>query len=433
MIIARTREAWDEPDGNIRGQPAATRRICANFNPALIQPKQDTIMSEMDAKTVVTPEAKSAATEFLSNFQNFKTDMSKHLSQMGQRIDALDRKNADMRRPSLSTGAFEDLPHRKALASYVRSGDEDALRALEVEAKGLNTQVAAEGGFLIDPQTADKIESVLRSGASLRAISRVVHVEAGTYDVLIDHAEIGAGWSDEVTLQAETTSPTIDRISIPLNELSASPVASQRILDDAAFDVEGWLAERIADRFLRAESDAFVNGDGVNKPTGFLTKTFVPNSGWSWGNIGYVATGSDGGFDPNNPADALIELVYALNAEYRAGSVFIMNSRTAGEVRKMKDNQGRFLWMEGLQAAQPPLLVGYPALIVEEMPEIGSNAHAIAFGNFGHGYTVAERPDLRILRDPYSARPNVTFFATKRVGGDVTDYAAIKTLKFGTS
>ena len=390
-------------------------------------------MSEMDSKTVVTPEAKSAATEFLSTFRSFKQDMSKCMTEMGQRIDAIDRKNSETRRPALSTGSVEDAPHKKAVAAYVRTGDEDALRALEVEAKGLNTQVAAEGGFLIDPQTAATIDTVLRSGASLRAISRVVHVEAAAYDVLIDHEEIGAGWIDEITPAAETTAPTIDRISIPLHELSASPVASQRLLDDAAFDVEGWLAERVADRFLRAESDAFVNGDGVNKPRGFLTKPEVANDSWTWGNIGYVATGSDGAFDPNNPGDALVDLVYALNAEYRSGSVFIMNSKTAGEVRKMKDNQGRFLWMEGLQATQPPLLVGYPALIVEEMPDVGSGAHAIAFGNFAHGYTIAERPDLRILRDPYSARPNVTFFATKRVGGDVTDYAAIKTLKFATS
>jgi HK97 family phage major capsid protein len=390
-------------------------------------------MSEIDVMPIVSAEAKSAATEFLQNFRTFKDSMSRSMTEMGHRIDAIDRKSADFRRPALSTGCFDEAPHKKALAAYVRTGDDDALRALEVEAKGLNTQVAAEGGFLIDPQTADRIETVLRSGASLRAISRVVHVEASAYDVLIDHAEIGAGWTDEVTAQAETTAPTIDRISISLHELSASPVASQRILDDSAFDVEGWLAERIADRFLRAESDAFVNGDGINKPTGFLTKPEIAETNWDWGSIGYIATGSDGAFDPNNPDDALIELVYALNAEYRAGAVFIMNSRTAGEVRKMKDNQGRFLWMEGLQAAQPPLLIGYPALIVEEMPDIGIDHHAIAFGNFAHGYTIAERPDLRILRDPYSARPNVTFFATKRVGGDVTDYAAIKTLKFGTS
>ena len=126
-------------------------------------------MSEIDGKTLVSAEAKSAATEFLSTFRSFKQDMSKCMTEMGQRIDAIDRKNTELRRPSLSTGAVEDLPHKKAVASYVRTGDEDALRALEVEAKGLNTQVAAEGGFLIDPQTADTIDTVLRSGASVRA------------------------------------------------------------------------------------------------------------------------------------------------------------------------------------------------------------------------------------------------------------------------
>jgi HK97 family phage major capsid protein len=390
-------------------------------------------MSEMKTNAAVSTEAKSAATEFLATFKTFKDDMARRMTHMGTRIDALDRKNADYRRPALSTAAMEALPHKKALSAYVRTGDDDALRALEVETKGLNTQVSAEGGFLIDPQTSDRIDTVLRSGASLRALARVVTVEASAYDVLIDHEEIGAGWIDEVSPVTETTAPTIDRISIPLHELSASPKASQRVLDDAAFDVEGWLAERIADRFLRAESEAFVSGDGVNKPTGFLTKPAISNDEWTWGNIGYVATGTAGDFDPNNSGDALVDLVYSLNADYRAGAAFIMNSKTAGEVRKMKDNQGRFLWSEGLHAAQPPLLVGYPALIVEEMPDIATDAHAVAFGNFQHGYTIAERPDLRILRDPYSSRPNITFFATKRVGGDVSDYAAIKTLKFGAS
>ena len=390
-------------------------------------------MSETDTRPAISAESKTAATEFLAKFRNFQNDISKRMSEMGHRIEAIDRKNAEIRRPALAVGAELELPHKKAFAAYVRTGDDDGLRTLEVEAKGLNTQVAAEGGFLIDPQTSDRIDTVLNSGASLRALSNVVQVEASAYDVLIDQGDIGAGWIDEVSPITETQAPTLDRISIPLHELSASPKASQRVLDDTAFDVEAWLADRIADRFLRAESEAFVSGTGVNQPTGFLTKPTIANASWAWGNIGYVATGTPGDFDPNNPADVLVDLVYSLNAEYRAGAAFIMNSKTAGEVRKMKDNQGRFLWMEGLQAAQPPLVVGYPVLIVEEMPDIGVDAHAIAFGNFRKGYTIAERPDLRILRDPYSSRPNITFFASKRVGGDVSDFAAIKTLKFGAS
>jgi len=383
---------------------------------------------------VETPaETKASVTEFLRNFNTFKEDVSKRMTEMTTRIERIDRKSAELRRPALATRAAEETPHRKAFGGYIRQGDEDAFKALGLEGKGYNTAVAAEGGFLVDPQTSEMVSHVLRSGASIRAVSRVVQVEASAYDVLVDHGDVGAGWITETGGSVADLTPSVDRISVALHELSAAPSASQRILDDAAFDMEGWLAERIADRFLRAESDAFVNGDGVNKPAGFLTKPTVADASWSWGSIGYVATGTSGDFDPNAPADALVDLVYSLGAEYRAGAVFVMNSKTAGEMRKMKDTHGRFLWVEGLAGDQPARLLGYPVQIVEAMPEIGPDAHAIAFGDFAHGYTIAERPDLRILRDPFTNRPNVTFFATKRVGGDVTDYAAIKTLKFGIS
>ena len=390
-------------------------------------------MSELETKPAAAPEGKTAVGEFLADFKSFKDDIAKRMTEMGSLIDAIDRKNVDVRRPGLATATEAELPHAKAFSAYVRHGDETALRALSLEGKGLNTQTLTEGGYLVDIDTSDRIQSVLRSGSSIRALSKVVQVEAGSYDVLIDHNDIGAGWQDETGSVTETQAMIVDRISIPLHELSASPTASQRILDDSAFDIEQWLADRVAEKFLRSESDAFVNGDGVNKPSGFLTKTLVDNASWQWGEIGYVTTGTAGDFDANNPGDALIDLVYSLNAEYRAGSAFIMNSKTAGEVRKMKDNQGRFLWMEGLHAAQPPLLVGYPVMVVEDMPDIATDSHAIAFGNFEKGYTIAERPDLRILRDPYSAKPNIMFYATKRVGGDVSDFAAIKTLKFGTA
>lgn len=389
-------------------------------------------MTETDQKAAAVAEAKSAAAEFLKGFHGFKDDMSKRMNDMTTRIEALDRKSA-ARRPALEARASEALPHYKAIAAYVRRGHEDELKSLEIETKGLNTAVSGEGGYLIDPRTAEQIETVLRSGASIRALSRVVQVEAGSYDVLVDHEEIGAGWLDETSAVNETSSPVIDRIAIQLHELSASPKASQRLLDDTAFDVEAWLAERIADRFLRAESAAFITGDGVNKPKGFLTKPMVANGSWSWGNIGYSITGTSGAFDANEPADAVVDLIYSLGAQYRANAAFVMNSKTAGEIRKIKDGQGRFVWTEGMSARAPALLMGYPVAIVEQMPDIAADSFSVAFGDFGHGYTVAERPDIRILRDPYSAKPHVMFYATKRVGGDVTDYAAIKALKFGTA
>lgn len=222
-------------------------------------------------------------------------------------------------------------------------------------------------------------------------------------------------------------------ISIPLHELSALHKASQRLLEDSAFDVEGWLAGRIADKFSRAEAAAFINGDGVNKPRGFLNHATVEESAWSWGSLGYVATGEDGDFPGSGTADVIVDLVYSLGARYRANAAFVMNSKTAGAVRRMKDADGRFLWSDGLAAGEPARLMGYPVLIAEDMPDIASGATAIAFGDFNAGYTIAERPDLRITRGPVSAKPYVPLYATKRVGGDVTDFAAIKLLKFSRS
>ncbi len=376
-------------------------------------------------------EVKTALAGFLSDFNNFQGEIKSRLQKQEDRFTMIDRKNMTAaNRPVLSQAAETEAPHKKAFAAYLRSGDDDGLRGLEIEEKALSTAVAADGGYLVDPATADTIAGVLRNASSIRAIANVVNVEATAYDVLVDHTDIGAGWASETAASGETGTPQIERVTIPLHELSALPKASQRLLDDSAFDVEDWLATRIADKFARAEGGAFISGDGVDKPTGFLNYTSVPDASHAWGDLGYVATGAAGEFDATNPADAIVDLVYALGARYRANATFVMNSKTAGAVRKMKDVDGRFLWSDGLAAGEPARLMGYPVLIAEDMPDIAADATAIAFGDFGAGYTVAERPDLRILRDPFSAKPHVLFYATKRVGGDVSDFSAIKLLKF---
>ena len=375
-------------------------------------------------------EIKAAMTGFVQEIKDFRDDIHHKLKQQEERLTMLDKKSVTLSRPALSASADETAPHQKAFEAYVRSGDDDALRGLALEGKAMSSAVAADGGYLVDPQTADTIKSVLQSTSSLRSVASVVNVEATSYDVLIDSTDVGSGWASELAATTETATPTIERITIPLYELSALPKVSQRLLDDSAFDIEGWLAGRIADKFARAEAAAFINGDGVDKPTGFLTHPMVDDSTWSWGNLGYVPTGVDGDI---GSADKIVDLVYALGARYRANASFVMNSKTAGQVRQLKDAQGRFLWADGLAASEPARLMGYPVLIAEDMPDISTLGAAIAFGDFEAGYTVAERPDLRILRDPFSAKPNVLFYATKRVGGDVSDFAAIKLLKFSVA
>jgi HK97 family phage major capsid protein len=382
------------------------------------------------AQDLSAPDLTEAIAGFLADFTNFTHDLQAKLQRQDDRMNKLDRKTMMTARSALATTAAPDAPHHKAFAAYLRSGDDDALRGLDLDGKALSSVMAADGGYLVDPQTAETIKSTLSSTASLRAVASVVTVDATSYDVLVDHTEMGAGWATETGSMAETTTPQIDRISIALHELSALPKASQRLLDDSAFDIEGWLAGRIADKFARSEAGAFINGDGIDKPKGMLTYPQVENEIWEWGNIGFVATGVSGGIASGDP---IVDLVYALGAVYRANATFVMNSKTAGTIRKLKDNDGRFLWSDGLAAGEPARLMGYPVLVAEDMPDIAAGSAAIAFGDFGAGYTVAERPDLRVLRDPFSAKPHVLFYATKRVGGAVSDFAAIKLLKFAVS
>ena len=372
-------------------------------------------------------ELRTALRDFVNDVQRMQDGLETRLEKQEKQMTTIQAKAAARARPTLAAEPH-DAPHRKAFDAYVRSGDDGPLRGLEVEGKSLVSGVPADNsGLLVDPQTSEMVRGVLLSTASLRRVANVVNVEATSYDVLVDRSGIDTEWVAETGARAATDTAVVERIQIPLHELSALPKASQRLLDDAAFDVEGWLAQRIAESFARAEARAFVEGDGQDKPKGFLA---YDKGNTLWGQIGYVTTGMLGGF---GGSDALIDLVYALDAQYRANGTFVMNSKTAGRVRKLKDGDGRFMWTDGIAAGEPARLLGYSVLIAEAMPDIEEDSFSIAFGDFRAGYTIAERPDLRILRDPFSAKPHVLFYATKRVGGGVTDFAAIKLLKFGTS
>ncbi len=374
-------------------------------------------------------EEKTALTGLLSEVRGLANDVSHRLQQQDDRMTRLDRKMLHgAQRPMLSAQADHDGPHRDAFQAYLRSGDDQGLRALE--GKAMSTAVAADGGVLVSPQVVDAVRAILVSTASIRSIASVVDVDAGSLDLLIDRGEVGAGWATESGATTETSTGILEKISIPLHELAAQPKASQRLIDDSAFDVDAWLAERIAEKFARAESAAFITGTGTNMPRGILNYTPVANAAWTWGNIGYVPTGVAGGLTNIDP---VVDLVYALGAQYRANAAFVMNSKTTGVLRKLKDADGRFLWSDGVAAGEPPRLMGYRVLICEDMPDVAASSYSVAFGNFMAGYTIAERPDLRVLRDPFSAKPHVLFYATKRVGGAVSDFAAIKLLRFAVS
>ncbi|MFV0409555.1 MAG: phage major capsid protein [Paracoccus sp. (in: a-proteobacteria)] len=373
-------------------------------------------------------ELKGALLGFVDELKNFRQDIQKKLDAQDDRMSMFERKNAFRNRSPLSTEAVPELPHQKAFNAYLRHGDDAGLRGLAVEEKGLTA--ASDGGFLAAPQVAQNVQNSLSGAVSLRALANVVTVDAASYDVLIDRDNMVTGWANETSM-AETAAAGVERISIPLHELSAMPKASQRLLDDAAFDVETWLAERIADKFSRAEAHAFLRGDGLDKPVGILNVGFDTTGAGSISTIGELKTGTAGAFSAATAAEVLIDLVYALPAQHRANAAFLMTSKTAAVVRKLKDADGRFIWADSLAAGEPARLLGYPVMLAEDMPELSNNSRSILFGNFKAAYTIVERPELRVLRDPFSAKPHVLFYATKRVGGGLVDGRAVKVLRFG--
>lgn len=279
-----------------------------------------------------------------------------------------------------------------------------------------------------------RIDATLKSISPIRAIANVVKVGSAGYRKLITTGGTPSGWASEAAPRPETATPSFVEIAPPMGELYANPTATQAMLDDAMFDAEQWLAEEIATEFARAEGAAFVSGNGTNRPKGFLQAPVAAtgDATRAFGTLQYLPSGAAGDFS-TNPQERLIDLVQSLRAPYRQGAVFVMNAATLARIRKFKTADGAFVWQPSLAQGQPATLLGYPVVEAEDMPDVAANALSIAFGNFRAGYLVAERSETAILRDPYSNKPFVSFYATKRIGGGVADSNAIKLMKFAAA
>lgn len=328
-------------------------------------------------------------------------------------------------------GMAQASPARAAFVDgYVRRGQEAGL-----ELKSLSGATGASGGYAVPQEIDGIIDSTLKAISPIRTIANVVRTGSAGYRKLVASGGTASGWASETGARAETTTPVFTEIAPPTGELYANPAASQAMLDDAAFDVEGWLAGEIAQEFAKAEGAAFVSGTGVNQPKGFLTyaTSAAADSGRAIGTLQHIATGVSGNFAASSPQDALVDLVQALKAPYRQGAAFVMNSATLARIRKFKTADGAFLWQPAMGEGQPARLLGYPVVEAADMPDIAAGSLAIAFGNFQRGYVIAERAETSILRDPYSNKPFVHFYAVKRIGGAVTNSEAIKLLKFAAS
>ena len=406
----------------------------------------------MDIETKASAtEVAEAFDDFMSAFEEFKAANDERLGQIETRVTAdvvttekverinravdehkraLDRLQLKALRPALGGG--EPSPHapehKGAFHDYVRRGDERTLRGLE--AKALAASSDPDGGYLVPEEIETEIGRALSLASPIRSIATVRQVSGSVLKKPHALGGMSVGWVGETAVRPQTQAPQLTEMQFPTMELYAMPAATPSLLEDAALDVDAWITAEVEAAFAEQEGTAFILGDGVNRPRGFLAYPTVPEDQYAWGSLGTVATGADGAFLSGAESDALIDTIYALKAGYRQNAAFVMNRRTQSEIRKLKDADGNYLWHAPAGTDARASLMGFPVVEAEDMPDIAPGSPAIAFGDFARGYLVVDRTGVRVLRDPFSAKPYVLFYTTKRVGGGVQDFDAIKLLRF---
>ncbi|HEX2753228.1 MAG TPA: phage major capsid protein [Alphaproteobacteria bacterium] len=301
------------------------------------------------------------------------------------------------------------------------------------EIKALSVGSDPDGGYTVTPDMSGRIATLVRETSPMRQIANVVTIGTDALEGIHDLNEATSGWVGETETRTETAAPKIGEYRIPVHEQYAEPRATQKLLDDSLFNIEEWLSLKIAERLSRMENESFIHGNGVKKPRGFLTYAAGTPSAAGFNVIEQLPSGGAGAFAADDPGDALINLVYALKSAYREKAVFMMKRSTLAEVRKLKDPNDNYLWQPDFQMQQGGTLLGFNVVEAEDMPAIGTDSLSIAFGDFNAGYQVVDRQGIRILRDSFTAKPYVKFYTTKRVGGDVVNFEAIKLMKFSAT
>lgn len=329
----------------------------------------------------------------------------------------------------VEVGAYEEYKSR--FNTYMRKGD-NALS--DAEKKDMMVVSDPDGGYLVPIDMTGRMMARLFETSPIRQIADVITITTEAISGINDLGEAGAGWVAEMDSRADTATPQVGKWEIPVHELYAQPRATQKVLDDASVNVEAWLAGKVADKFARVENAAFVTGDGAGKPRGFTAYTTAATADASraWGTLEHVGTGNSGAFASSASGDVLYDVIGALKPAYLANANWVTRRTVITAVRKFKGaTTGDYLWQPGLQAGAPQTLAGYGIVFAEDMPALAANSLSMAFGDFRQGYQIVDRAGISILRDPYTAKPYVRFYTTKRVGGGVVDFDAIKLVRFG--
>ncbi len=326
---------------------------------------------------------------------------------------AMNRSGQDGNNPNPQNEREEK--HAKLIEAYLRKG------ANELELKAMSVDSDEDGGYLVTPATSSEIIKKVYESSPMRQLASVQTISTDALEILEDLDEVGSGWVGETQTRGESGTPKLKKIVIPVHELFSQPKATQKLLDDAAVNIEAWLAEKVSEKFARDEATAFMTGDGVLKPKGILAY----DAGTGFNQLEQIVTAAS----LTISGDDLIDLVYALKGDYKNGAAFMAKREVIKTFRKLKDNQGRYLWEPGLNGAGQSTLLGHNVYEANDMQAMTANGLAVAFGNFKAGYQIVDRVGIRVIRDIYTAKPHVLFYTTKRVGGAVKNFEAIKLLK----
>lgn len=306
--------------------------------------------------------------------------------------------------------------HRDAFMKFMRKGD-------DVELKALSVGTDADGGYLVNEEISKEIVTKVFESSPMRQLASAQTISSDRLEIITDLEEAAAAWVAETAARPATATPQFGQLLINVHEMYANPQATQKVLDDAYINLESWLAEKVASKFARTEATAFISGSGSGQPKGILSYTAGTNI--SAGEVEQINSGDAAALTANG----LIELVYGLKGAYKMGASFLLKRSSLSEIRKLTDLQGMYIWQPGLQVGQPDSLLGYPVAEADDMPAVAANALAVAFGNFKAAYQIVDRFGVRVLRDPFTNKPYVGFYTTKRVGGAVKNFEAYKIQK----
>ncbi len=302
------------------------------------------------------------------------------------------------------------------------------------ERKAMSAGSDPDGGYLLPASTQGRVVTKLYEQSIMRQIADVQTITTDKIEGVVDDDEADAGWVSELGSRSDSGTPQVRKYEIAAHEMYAMPKVSQKLIDDAAVDVEGWLAGKVADKFARVEGTAFWQGTGAGQPRGLCSYTTAATADGSraWGQFEHVVTGASGAFHTTQ-FDPIHDLMGAIKDHFLPNAQFVMRREVRTAARKLKESTtNRYLWEPGMQVGAPERLNGYPARVDQYMPALASGSLSLAFGDFRQAYAIVDRMGIRTLRDPYTAKPYVVFYSTKRTGGGALNFEAVKFLKFST-